>query len=424
MLRRLRDSGITARLILATLAVMTISVLTAWAVASRVGPRLFHLHLTQANHTAESMEYHAEEAFATSNAITFAVAIGAALLTSLVVILIGTRKLGASVCGMAAAAADLAGGRFGERVVPPRVGSEFDALATAFNTLGERLEQGEALRRQLMSDVAHELRTPVTTIVAYVDALEEGVETLSPATIEVLRAQSARLVRLASDLAEVTRVESGSLRLALEPVQPLDLVRDVSDAARPRCTARGITLSTRVADGLPAVTVDRDRWGQVLGNLVDNAISHTPAGGRIDVVAQRAGLSVRFVVADDGEGIDPAHVPFVFERFYRVDAARDRARGGTGIGLAIVHALVEAHGGTVTAHSDGVGKGATFTIDLPASSSLTGPHPVPHAAHRADEPLLGRGIPELLPHVRHVDVDEVVVTEPLRPPDGVDERTP
>jgi signal transduction histidine kinase len=182
----------------------------------------------------------------------------------------------------------------------------------------------------------------------------------------VLRTQTGRLRRLAEDVASVSRAEVHQLDLHPEPAAPGDLVRDAVAAARPRYAAKGVALVERVEPDPPPVRVDRQRIGQVLGNLLDNALRHTPAGGTVTVTVAGTPAGVRLVVADTGEGIPAADLAHVFERFYRVDAARDRAHGGSGIGLAIVRALVHEHGGRVTAASDGPGSGATFTVTLPA----------------------------------------------------------
>ncbi|PZR51677.1 two-component sensor histidine kinase [Xylanimonas oleitrophica] len=363
--RSSRISGIAGRLIVAMVLVVLAGGLTAWLVASAVGPGVFRVHMEHAEQTPGSVAAHAEEAFVSASTVTLAVALGASVATSLVVSLFLSRRIGASLGSMSAVAAQVAAGRFDVRVVPPRIGAEFDDLAEAFNQMGTRLDQNETMRRRLMADVAHELRTPVATIAGYLDAIEEGVEQLTPSTAEVLRSQASRLTRLAADLAAVTRAESGALPLALESADAGDLVAAAVDAARPSYESKGVALAGRVEDQLPPIAADRDRFGQVLGNLLENALRHTPGGGTVEIIVSRAHGGVRFAVVDTGEGIDAEHLPHVFERFYRVDTARDRGHGGSGVGLAIVRALVTAHGGTVSVRSDGPGGGTSFVIDVP-----------------------------------------------------------
>ena len=222
-------------------------------------------------------------------------------------------------------------------------------------------------RRRLTSDVAHELRTPVATLSAYLEGIEDGVRDLDDATLDVFRSATARLARLAADLAHVTSAEAGSSSLRLERVTVLALASTAVAAVRPAFTAKGVSLEVASS---PHVQVDADpeRFGQILGNLLDNALRHTPSGGGVSLGWLVAGDEVVISVADTGEGIGPEHVDHVFERFYRADAARDRSRGGSGIGLAVVKGLVQAHGGRVEAASDGPGRGATFAVTLPCST--------------------------------------------------------
>ncbi|HEY0117575.1 MAG TPA: ATP-binding protein [Cellulomonas sp.] len=369
-------TGIAVRLMVAMALVVVSGALAAWLVAGGVGPGLFHRHMAEAAASPGTAVEHAETAFASASAVMLAVALGVSVVTSLVASVVLARRIGASLGAMSQGAAQVAAGDLAARVPQPGIGAEFDELAGAFNTMAARLDRDEALRRRLMADVAHELRTPVTTIVASLDALEDGVQELTPQVVTVLRGQAARLARLADDLAAVTRAESGELRLQVGQAQPGELLASAASAAAERYAAAGVTLTVEAPPGLPTVAVDADRFGQVLGNLLDNALRHTPAGGRVTLGAQEHGAMVRFVVEDTGEGIAAEHLPHVFERFYRVDTARDRAHGGSGIGLSIARALVRAHGGTVAAHSDGAGLGSRFVVELPGSSaSLDRPQP-------------------------------------------------
>lgn len=364
-----RAGGIALRLIIAMALVILAGGITALLVAALVGPMFFHHHLIEVEDSPGTTFEHAEAAFSSASTLTLAIALGASALMSLAASLMLARRIGASLGTMSTAAAQVAAGRFEARVARPRVGAEFDELADAFNDMATRLDHDEDLRRRLMADVAHELRTPVSTISATVDALEDGVQQLSPQTVEVLRSQASRLTRLAADLAAVTRAETGALHLDRQPIAPQDVLQVAAESARERYAAAGVTLVVEPRPHLPAVTVDVDRFGQVLANLLDNALRHTPAGGRVTLGANRHGDGVRLVVTDTGQGIDPIHLPHLFERFYRVDTARDRDHGGSGIGLSITRALVHAHGGTITAHSAGVGTGTRVVIDLPTAAA-------------------------------------------------------
>ncbi len=226
----------------------------------------------------------------------------------------------------------------------------------------------EDTRRRLLTDLAHELRTPIATLAAYHEGLGDGVVDLGPETRAVLTEQTARLTRLADDIEEVSRAEEGRLALHRQPVAVAELVATATDALREPFAGQGVTLTVRRSRALDTlVEVDRTRVGQVLTNLLSNALRHTPAGGTVTVGARREGGEVVLRVTDDGEGIPADQLPHVFERFFRGDGARSRDRSGSGIGLTISRAIVDAHGGSITAASAGPGRGATFSVTLPAA---------------------------------------------------------
>lgn len=362
-----RNAGLAGRLLAAQVLVLLAGALTAWVVTAAIGPPLFREHLRRAGISAAPAEaQHTEEAFGSANVISLSVALLAALAAALAVSIYVTGRIGRSVASVASAASDVAGGRYDARVPQPGLGTEFDELALAFNAMAGRLGSVEQTRRRLLADLAHEMRTPVSTLDAYLEGLEDGIATLDADTAAVLRAQTRRLARLAEDISAVSRAEERRLELHPTPTSPEQLVSAAVAAAADRTSAKGVRLVTDTAADLPTLRVDAERIGQVLGNLLDNALRHTPAGGAVTVSARRSGNDVELAVTDTGDGVPAEHLPHVFERFYRVDAARDRAQGGSGIGLAIAKALVEAHGGRIAVTSGGPGRGAVFTVRLPA----------------------------------------------------------
>ena len=363
-----RGAGLAGRLLVAQALVLLAGTLTAWTIASTVGPQLFHAHLARASIGSTSAQtLHTEEAYQSANAISLSLALLAALLAALVVSVYQSRRIGRSVANFASAASDVAGGHYDVRVPGPGLGPEFDALASGFNQMADRLGSVERTRRRLLADLGHEMRTPVAMLEAYLEALEDGVATLDAATAELLRAQTRRLARLSDDITAVSRAEEGQVGLHVRPVRAESVATAAADAAAESYQAKGVHLVTNIATGLPELSLDPERMGQVLGNLLDNALRHTPTGGAVTISATlSAGTGdVELSVADTGEGIPAAHLPHLFERFYRVDTARDRTHGGSGIGLAIAKALVEAHDGQLTATSPGAGHGSTFQILLP-----------------------------------------------------------
>jgi len=204
---------------------------------------------------------------------------------------------------------------------------------------------------------------------AYLEAIADGFEQADAPTLAMLRDQVSRLSRLSEDIALVTTAEEGRLTMRRTAVAVAQIVAEAHAQAVGRYEASGVRLDVRVAPTAASAQVDADvdRIAQVLTNLLDNALRHTPRGGRVDLLVDRAGGSVRLVVADDGEGISAEHLAHVFDRFYRADTARDRAHGGSGVGLAIAKAITQAHGGTITAGSAGPGRGAVFTVVLPVT---------------------------------------------------------
>jgi signal transduction histidine kinase len=268
---------------------------------------------------------------------------------------------------MAKAARRMETGDYGQRVQTASR-DEVGQLALAFNRMSGELESRERLRRDLVANVSHELKTPISALRARLENLLDGVERADTATLQVMLSQTERLTRLVDQLLELSRLESGDVpmvrqSLALRPL--VERVLSEIDVVRAR---RDVELAEHVPDDLPAVYADPERVHQVLFNLLDNAVRFTPSGGRVTVTAHRGNGNVDVAVADTGPGIAPEHLPRLFERFYRVDSGRSRDEGGTGIGLAIARSVVEAHGGRIWAESQ-PGRGSTFTFELPVAAA-------------------------------------------------------
>lgn len=362
-----RRSGIAVRLLSAQAVVLAVGALTTVLVAMLVGPPLFREHLHRAGVAEGSPEtMHAEEAYRYATALAVGVALAASVVTALAVSWYLSRRLQRSVTDLASAATAIADGRYDFRVESHGLGNDFDSLADAFNQMATRLHSVETTRRRLFSDLAHEIRTPVSVLDAYIEALEDGVRELTPDTATMLRGQTARLVRFSADFAALAHAEEVGVGLDRSRNDVDDIVDAAVSSARDRYAAKGVHLNFHARRDLPPVLCDPLRITQILGNLLDNALRHTPPGGVVTVSATRnAPACVTIEVTDTGEGIAPEHLPHLFERFYRVDTARDRHRGGAGIGLAIAKAFAEAHGGQLTSSSGGPGTGATFALTLP-----------------------------------------------------------
>jgi signal transduction histidine kinase len=259
--------------------------------------------------------------------------------------------------------------------VDVRSRDEIGQLAHAFNAMADGLARTEQLRRTMVTDVAHELRTPLTNLRGYLEAVRDGVTEPRPEVIESLYEEAMLLSQLVDDLQDLTLSESGRLTLHREPVDAQTLLTSAALALRPRACNAGVELIVDIAPYLPRVDADPQRIGQVLRNLVSNAVHYTSPGGTVTLSARRRDDVVLFEVRDTGCGIAPEHVPNVFERFYRADPSRARSTGGEGIGLAVVKQLVEAHGGTVGVTST-PGKGSCFSFCL-CYAGVPPSHPSP-----------------------------------------------
>ncbi|HEY3002011.1 MAG TPA: ATP-binding protein [Kribbellaceae bacterium] len=293
---------------------------------------------------------------------TSATALGVLLIAALVTVLAG-RRLVRPILALTGAAQRMAAGDHAARV-PVSGNDEVARLGHAFNAMASAVEANDHQRRVMVSDVAHELRTPLSNIKGYLEASEDGVVPLDGALVRSLQEEAALLERLVSDLQELALADAGMLRLHPEERDVAELAAQTVAAHRAAADADGVALE--LAAGDPAVAVvDPARIRQALGNLVANAVTFTPAGGvvRVSVLPRPAGVDI--AVSDTGPGIGEEHLPYVFDRFYRADPSRSRATGGSGLGLAITKHLVEAHGGRVTVSST-AGKGSTFVITLPA----------------------------------------------------------
>lgn len=357
--------NLATRLVAGMVIVIAVGGLTALLVAEAVGPSTFDAHLARAGLSPTSAAVtHARAAFSAASGRSLLLGLAAAGVASLAVSIFVARRIGRSLRVFSEAASRVARGEDAGLALSLNAGSEFDRLAADFRRMAAQLADADALRRRLISDVAHELRTPVATLSAYLEGIEDGVRDLDASTLDVLRSATARLTRLAADLADVTSAEAGSSSLRLERVAVPLLASTAIAAARPGFTAKSVLLELAPSPNV-VVEADPDRFGQILGNLLDNALRHTPAGGSVSLGWSATDDDVVITVADTGEGIGAEHVDRVFERFYRADSARDRGRGGSGVGLAVVKGLVQAHGGRVEAASDGPGCGATFTVMLP-----------------------------------------------------------
>lgn len=289
----------------------------------------------------------------------------AAGVVAILVSLLLSRGVVAPVRVLTAASRRIADSHYNERV--PAAGSdELGQLAQSFNQMAEKLEQVEAMRRQLIGDVSHELRTPLTAIKGSMEGLIDGVLPAAPETYQQIHQEADRLARLVDDLQELSRVEARAYELKVHPLGISALVQTVVKRLSSQVESKHVSMELDLAPVLPPVLADEDRIVQVLTNLTGNALQYTPDGGKIKISAQRSDGEIKISIRDTGIGIPSELLAQIFDRFYRVDKSRSRqGGGGSGIGLTIARALVEAHGGRIWAESDGEGRGSTFSFTLP-----------------------------------------------------------
>jgi len=288
-----------------------------------------------------------------------AVAVGLSLLFS--------RSVITPVKVLSNASQRIAEGHYDERV-QVQGEDELAQLAARFNQMAEKLNAIESMRRQLIGDVSHELRTPLTAIKGSMEGLMDGILPATDETYQQIHAEADRLNRLVDDLQELSRVEARAYPLDVRPVDVSALVQTVTKRLGPQAETRHILLEHHLPSDLPPVLADEDRVVQVLMNLTGNALQYTPEGGKVSLHAKPIDNGVQFSIQDTGIGIPQEHLPHIFDRFYRVDKSRSRqSGGGSGIGLTIARALVEAQGGEIWAESTGAGYGSTFLFTMPAA---------------------------------------------------------
>ena len=277
-----------------------------------------------------------------------------------------SRRILAPVKALTHAARRVGKGDFSQRVHFKGKG-EVGELARSFNSMADDLERAEQLRRNMVADVAHELRTPLSNIRGYLEAVRDGVMKPDADTIRSLDEEATLLSQLVDDLQELSLAEAGELKMDYQTEDIAKLIKQTVAVMQAQAMAKGLSISIDLPDKLPSVNIDSYRISQVLRNLLENAVAHTAKGDTITVIARGQGNWVEVTVADTGEGIPAEDLPNIFERFFRIDKSRARATGGSGLGLTIAKRLVEAHGGRIEVHSE-LGKGSRFIFTLPISA--------------------------------------------------------
>ena len=298
---------------------------------------------------------------ATIGAVMLALVLGALL----------TRSLLRPIRELTCATHALTQGKRGEQIIV-RSDDELGKLTIAFNQMSSDLMRAENARRQMTADVAHDLRTPLTVLSAYIESLREGVLKPTPQRLDVMQTEVDHLSHLVEDLMTLAKADAGEITLKRQPIALADLLDRIAQAYELQAHNKHIALTHQADPDLPKLNIDEKRMTQVLGNLVSNAIRHTSSGGQVALTASRADDCITLVVSDTGEGIAASALPFVFDRFFRADKSRFATGDESGLGLAIVKSLVEAHGGSIAVESQ-IGVGTTFTLTFKTTPRI---HPI------------------------------------------------
>ena len=294
----------------------------------------------------------------------------AAFIAAVIVSLFISRQVVAPVRRIMVASQHIAEGHYSERVQIPGSPDKEDMdelaqLSQSFNQMTLALEKAETLRKQLIGDIAHELRTPLSTIKGSMEGLIDGVLPAGKDTYFQVHQEAERLQRLVDDLQDLNRVESGAIRLERESTSIKGLIENTTKRLSRQFEEKGVSLELNIPDGLHQVSVDTDRIDQVFINLIGNSLQYTPTGGSVLISGKEQNSQILIKISDTGIGLSADNISKIFTRFYRVDKSRSRAGGGSGIGLTIAKHLVESHGGKIGAVSEGLGKGSTFWVLLP-----------------------------------------------------------
>jgi signal transduction histidine kinase len=338
---------------------------TLMVVSLVVAPSVFFRHLEEAGIAQDpGVTTHVTEGFAlaTLASTVIGVIIAGAVAAGMAVLV--ARRIATPISTTAQAASRLASGDYAAHVDDPRMGPELAELTASVNALADRLEDTEQARIELMADLAHQLRTPIASINATVEAIADGVIPADANSLTTLTDNAVRLTRLVDDLALVSRAEERAFVLHVQTVDLVTVAQAAKERARSRFEAKGVPLALSTDHGGSVlVRVDPDRMGEVIDQLLDNALQHTTPAGAVTMRVGTNPDAALLIVTDTGDGFHPDESELIFERFRRASNAPEEP--GRGVGLAIARALVDAQGGTLTGLSGGVGSGASFTVKVP-----------------------------------------------------------
>jgi len=360
-------SRLIVKLLIAQFLILAVAAITLIVTALTFAPGFFATHLGQLGEVTSQVELHTREAFFSSITLALGFATIAAVLTAGLISWLFARRVARPIEQLADAADAVARHEYVSSLPEGSFSTEFQRLNESFNRMADDLSKSEEQRRHLLSDLAHELRTPLATIKAYVDALEDGVAPTSAESWETLRQQIERMERLVSDLKEASAADENALTMVFTNVDLVEMTKRVASGFQPRCTLSEKNLQVFSQEEPTWIKGDSLRLEQVLSNLLDNACRYTPKSSEIEIHVNAVGQHAEIEVSDSGPGIPNDQLEAIFQRFYRLDPSRQFGEGGSGLGLTIARAITERHSGTLRASSPGPLGGATFTIRIPTA---------------------------------------------------------
>lgn len=357
---------LATKILIAQMLILLIAGLALLVTARIVAPKLFAEHLKLAGQNSPELTAHAQQAFEFSFNVALGVGVGVAFIAGLILAWFLTQKVTRPIEQLSKVSKSVAAGNYDIEVPTNALGKELNDLSSSFQKMTDKLANTSKTRSQMLADLAHEIRTPLATLEAYIDGMEDNILKVDADSYETMRQQVFRLRRLTGDIKEASRASEHDLELVMSDLVIQEVVAEAVNAAEATYAAVGVNLTVEdQTTQTLSLQADKDRINQVLANLYSNALRHSTKGQTVQTKLENDKKTVTITIKDQGDGIPPEQLEAIFERFHRLDTARRTQDGGSGLGLTIALAIVSEHEGTLTATSEGVGKGAEFKIVLP-----------------------------------------------------------
>ncbi len=361
-----RKPRLITQLLVGQTVLIAIAGATLIGTALFVAPSIFEKHMREAGIDTSAAKKHITEAFAGSFSLSLVIAMLTSFMVAGLMAWYLMRRIAEPIENLAVFAEALASGDSTASIALESSTPEIDRLSVALTVMSSELSKIQNDQARMLRDLAHELRTPIATIGALIDGIEDGVVNGDAHSWNTVRDQLQRLNRLSRDVRDVSHSYDQTLSNLKVPVEPSEIGRSAIAAWATRFEKKGIGLEFTTVGEAPLISADPLRIGQVLSNLLENALRHTPKSGAVKLIIESTGGGVSFSVGDNGEGISSTQLPHIFDRLYRGDTARHSGDSGSGLGLTIARSIAESHSGTLTAASKGRGRGSTFTLTIPS----------------------------------------------------------